>query len=328
MDPALLDRFDTCFKNQKIAVIGDFALDFYFKLTTNTNEFSVETEKEVFHGKAPRTYLGGAGNVCKNLSHLGCQSDAFGIIGDDLFGREMIHQMTTLSINHSNILIDASKGTPVYSKPMEDLVEYHRIDFGTTTHINQTLKTDLLFQTCLQIHSFDGIILNEQFLIPLLEREDLTTIQQEIKASNIFAIADFRSLGKDAIDVILKINLKEFSKLVGVEEHTLKDPKVLEKFIKKLMETRNKGLLVTLGEQGIMYADQSKIVHKNAIPIKGQIDTVGAGDMVVAAFTAAILAGANEAEACEFANLCAHISIHKIGETGSASIQEIISYEL
>ena len=53
------------------------------------------------------------------------------------------------------------------------------------------------------------------------------------------------------------------------------------------------------------------------------VDTVGAGDMVVAAFSAARASGASTAECCEFANLCAHISIHKIGETGAASPEEI-----
>ena len=38
---------------------------------------------------------------------------------------------------------------------------------------------------------------------------------------------------------------------------------------------------------------------------------------------AARAAGANISESCEFATLCAHISIHKIGETGSASPSEI-----
>jgi len=62
---------------------------------------------------------------------------------------------------------------------------------------------------------------------------------------------------------------------------------------------------------------------QKAIQPKGEIDTVGAGDMIVAAFSAARAAGASVPESCEFATLCAHISIHKLGETGSASPSEI-----
>ena len=58
----------------KIAVIGDFAVDFYFQENTQTNEFSVETGKNVFWGNQPKAYLGGAGNVTKNLSVLGVKA--------------------------------------------------------------------------------------------------------------------------------------------------------------------------------------------------------------------------------------------------------------
>lgn len=51
----------------KIAVIGDFAVDFYFQENTNTSEFSVETGKNVFWGYKPKAYLGGAGNVTKPI---------------------------------------------------------------------------------------------------------------------------------------------------------------------------------------------------------------------------------------------------------------------
>ena len=78
-------------------------------------------------------------------------------------------------------------------------------------------------------------------------------------------------------------------------------------------------VLVTLGEKGMVYASKEEFHHQPAIPVKGPIDTVGAGDMVVAGFSAARAAGATVEEACEFASLAVHNSIHQLGETGSAS---------
>ena len=78
-------------------------------------------------------------------------------------------------------------------------------------------------------------------------------------------------------------------------------------------------VLVTLGEKGMVYASKEEFHHQPAIPTKGPIDTVGAGDMVVAGFSAARAAGATVEEACEFASLAVHNSIHQLGETGSAS---------
>ena len=50
----------------RIAVIGDFALDFYFQFNPETGEISIETGQEVQHASQTQTALGGAGNVAKN----------------------------------------------------------------------------------------------------------------------------------------------------------------------------------------------------------------------------------------------------------------------
>lgn len=323
MDITLLNRLFSTLAEKKIAVIGDFALDFYFNLQTNTQEFSVETGKEVFHASTPRSSLGGAGNVCKNLANLGAKASAFGIIGQDLFGREMLHQMDLLKINHQHLHISSDRGTPVYSKPMVGQEEFNRMDFGTTSPVERTQKEAFLFQTSLLLSSFDGVILNEQFLHPLLSASDVVQLQEALADSSIFAIADFRSLGAVATDVILKINLKEFSQVTQVPEAELTTLEQIKKPLEGFLTKRQKGVLLTLGELGILYADAKEMVYEKALPVKGPIDTVGAGDMVVAAFTAAMLSGATASEACQFANLCAHLSIHKIGETGSASPDEI-----
>ncbi len=328
MDRNLLDRIYNTIKSKKIAVIGDFAIDFYFNIETNTQEFSVETSKEVFHALQPVTSLGGAGNVCKNLAALGNKPAAFGMIGNDLFGREMIHLLQNLKISHENLQIDPNKGTPVYSKPMEKGIEFNRIDFGTKDKIEKASLDSFYLQTCLQMSHFDGIILNEQFLHPLLSKEHLIQLQQVINDSSIFAIADLRSLGEYANNVVLKINLKEFSQLVNIPINQLTDITQIKQLVKTLLKSRSKGILLTMGEMGILYADHEQMVHEKALPLKGPIDTVGAGDTVVASFTAAVLSGASASEACQFANLCAHLSIHKIGETGSANWEEIMNYEI
>jgi bifunctional ADP-heptose synthase (sugar kinase/adenylyltransferase) len=286
----------------RMAVMGDFALDFYFDLQTSTGEFSLETAKEVHLASKPRAYLGGAGNVAKNLAILGAQVAAFGVRGDDLFGREMAHQMATLGIDDTNIHL-ADIDTPAYSKPLRNEEEFNRIDFGTKSSQFQ-LHTSALLAT-LHVNTFDWIILNEQFSIPLLQAKHIESL------SNQQALADLRSLGSHAKNLPLKVNEAEFIKIQ-------QKPANLEN-IRAWANTRNKPVLVTLGEKGMVYASSEEFHHQPAFPVKGPIDTVGAGDMVVAGFSAARAAGASVEEACEFASLAVHISIHQIGETGSAS---------
>jgi bifunctional ADP-heptose synthase (sugar kinase/adenylyltransferase) len=59
------------------------------------------------------------------------------------------------------------------------------------------------------------------------------------------------------------------------------------------------------------------------LPVRGQIDIVGAGDAVSANLAAAIAAGATLRESLELANAAASVVIHKLGTTGTASPPEI-----
>jgi len=290
----------------RIAVMGDFALDFYFDIQTSTGEYSLETAKEVHLASSPRSYLGGAGNVAKNLAILGAQVSAFGVRGNDLFGREMAYQMATLGIDATNIQV-TDIDTPTYSKPLRKEEELNRIDFGTRSSQFQLHTSTLL--VALLANAFDWIILNEQFSIPLLQAEHIESI------NNQKALADLRSLGSHANQLPLKVNEAEFIKI-----H--QKPATHEN-IQAWAVSRNKAVLVTLGEKGMVYASVQEFHHQPAFPVKGPIDTVGAGDMVVAGFSAARAAGATVEEACELASLAVHISIHQMGETGSASPEAI-----
>jgi rfaE bifunctional protein kinase chain/domain len=290
----------------RIAVMGDFALDFYYDIQTATGEFSIETAKEVHLASVPRAYLGGAGNVAKNLALLGVQVSAFGVRGNDLFGREMAHQMQSLGIDATNIK-EIAIDTPTYTKPMNGIVEQNRIDFGTRS-ANFKSHTDELVDV-LKADAFDWIILNEQFSISLLQSHHIEAVHK----TN--AIADLRSLGSHAKHMLLKVNEAEFTKLhskPATKEH-----------IQAWATHRKQPVLVTLGEKGMVYASEQEYHHHPAFPVSGPIDTVGAGDMVVAGFSAARAAGATVEEACELASLAVHITIHQLGVTGSASPEAI-----
>jgi rfaE bifunctional protein kinase chain/domain len=303
------DRLETILariQQLRIAVMGDFALDFYFDLQTSTGEFSLETAKEVHLASQPRAYLGGAGNVAKNLAVLGARVSAFGVRGNDLFGREMAHQMASLGIDATNIL-EIDIDTPTYSKPLRKQEELNRIDFGTRSAQFQAQTGELL--DALAAESFDWVIYNEQFSIPLLQAEHIESL------TNQQAIADLRSLGSNAKHLPLKVNEAEFIKIHSIPAS--------DENIQTWATSRKQPVLVTLGEKGMVYASEKEFHHQPAYPVKGPIDTVGAGDMVVAGFSAARAAGASVEEACELASLAVHISIHQLGETGSASPEAI-----
>jgi bifunctional ADP-heptose synthase (sugar kinase/adenylyltransferase) len=83
-------------------------------------------------------------------------------------------------------------------------------------------------------------------------------------------------------------------------------------------------VFVTLAERGILGASPNgKIEQVPSLPVRGEIDIVGAGDAVTANLASALAAGATIRESLEIANTAASVVIHKLGTTGTASVKEI-----
>ena len=81
---------------------------------------------------------------------------------------------------------------------------------------------------------------------------------------------------------------------------------------------------VTLAEGGIIGANPDGVTARSpALPVRGEIDIVGAGDAVTANLAAALAGGAELSEALALANAGASVVIHKLGATGAASVEEM-----
>jgi bifunctional ADP-heptose synthase (sugar kinase/adenylyltransferase) len=79
-----------------------------------------------------------------------------------------------------------------------------------------------------------------------------------------------------------------------------------------------------LAEDGLLGASPTgELAYAKALPIRGPIDIVGAGDAVTANLVAALAAGATLSEAVELANAAASVVIHQLGTTGTASVSQI-----
>ncbi|MFM8356925.1 MAG: PfkB family carbohydrate kinase, partial [Verrucomicrobiota bacterium] len=83
-------------------------------------------------------------------------------------------------------------------------------------------------------------------------------------------------------------------------------------------------VFVTLSERGIVGAGpDGTTAHVPAMPVRGPIDIVGAGDAVTANLATALAAGAGLTEAMELAMAAAHLVVHQLGTTGTASVAQI-----
>ncbi|MBA4853556.1 bifunctional heptose 7-phosphate kinase/heptose 1-phosphate adenyltransferase [Emticicia sp. BO119] len=329
--PIIKSEIEAIFKrisSLRVGVIGDFAVDFYYDINYNTNEYSVETNKEVFWASKPHSSLGAAGNVVNNLSTLGIKNiQVFGCIGNDIYGREMQNLFHDIKVDTKFLKVLSSDwDTCTYTKPMAKDGESNRLDFGTNNRLADELFNELLGTLATSLHNLDVLVINQQFPNPLLNPKRIEQLNLLIaQFSACLFVSDLRTYGSYIKNTILKVNTEEMARLLNVKEIDEADHEACVVHGKTLQTQIGDCLIVTRGEHGILYLDKEETQNVRAVSIKNEIDTVGAGDTVVAAFSASRGAGASIQESLEIANLAAAVTVQKLQQTGTATLEEIIT---
>ncbi len=315
------------FATLKVGVIGDFALDVYFGLQTSTGERSLETGLDVFWGSQARASLGAAGNVVQNLRALGVtHSWVIGCRGDDLFGREMQHLLRAQGVQIQHLQIVAEQwDTCVYAKPNRDKQEANRIDFGTANALSDTLFEGLLTGLEHLMADLDVLIINQQFANPLLTPKRVAMLNQLMaRFPHVRCVADMRDVGMLIRGATLKVNTAELAKFLNIDPPADPDLAWCAEQGTAFRKQTSGPLLITRGHLGILYLDDDETHLIDGLPLPGELDTVGAGDTVVATWAACIGAGATPEQALEIANLAAAVTVQKLAQTGTASLPEIL----
>lgn len=315
------------FADVRIGVIGDFAVDLYFDLQTETGERSLETHLDVFWGSRPSASLGAAGNVVQNLVALGIsQIQVLGCIGNDLFGREMQYLFNSLGVNTQHLhVVDYDWDTCVYAKPNQAGQEANRIDFGTGNTLSDALFANLLIGLEQALRDLDVLIINQQFPNPLLPENRLNNLNELIaRFPAVQVVADMRDVGRHVRGATLKVNTAELGHFLGIPVPTEPDLDWCVEQANAFRERSDTPLLITRGHAGIFYLDEYETQTVEGLPLQGELDTVGAGDTVVATWAACLGAGATSVQALEIANLAAAVTVQKLAQTGTASLSEIL----
>ena len=135
-------------------------------------------------------------------------------------------------------------------------------------------------------------------------------------------LADSRRSLRGYPAVGLKMNRAELGMLLGSTSPVGLDQTKLS--ATELARRNGRHVFVTLAEDGLMgAAPGGELAYTRSLPLRGEIDIVGAGDSVTANLASALAAGASLSEAVELANAAASVVIHQLGTTGSATVRQI-----
>jgi rfaE bifunctional protein kinase chain/domain len=314
-------------QNVRIAVYGDFCLDAYLIMDPRGSEISLETglkaEAVHQHYYSP----GGASNIAANLVALKpADVLSIGVIGDDIYGRELKMQLEALDINTSFLITQKDNfDTYVFTKRIMEEEEGPRIDFGTYNQRSSETDQKLLQGIKYALDNFDVLIFNQQVPWSITNEAFIDAVNKLfIEYNEKIVLLDSRHYNKRFRNVCRKVNDIELVRLSENNDKTQTELNLREikGYLQKIYY--GKPIFVTCGERGIMTIDDEGVYHIPGLHLMTKLDTVGAGDTTISALALCLGAGISPKEAAVFANFAAAVTVQKLFITGTANGREIL----
>lgn len=331
-----LERFQAItekYGRLRVAVIGDFCLDRYLEIDPSKREVSIETGLPVYNVTRVRAQPGGAGTVLNNLSALGVGSIfPVSFAGEDGEGYELRRALAARAgVQLDHFFQTGDRHTFTYCKPLvlepgKPPRELNRLDQKNWTPTSPGLSGRIAASAAMLAKETDALVLLGQVDQPetgVLTACVLAAIRDLALADpRRLIFADNRHSLRGFPPVIFKMNAAELAALTATVSAS-ELPEILSAAA-NLARLNGHPVFVTLAERGIVGITPSgQSEHAMSLPVRGEIDIVGAGDAVTANLTAALAAGATMREALELANAAASIVVHQLGTTGTASVAQM-----
>ena len=315
---------------KKIAVIGDLMLDSY--IWGKVTRISPEAPVPVVHVRRKTYCLGGAANVMRNISSLGGEAIAFGILGTQPTGNQLLELIKENKINSNYIAIDKDYLTIEKQRIMAESQQLARVDYEDKEtipdHLHDYITTKII--ELINASKIDAVIF-EDYAKGLITSEMMSEILSVANKNGIVTSLDphpSRRLNFKGITLATP-NQNEAFALAGVYNKELIYPPIGDPSLKEVAEILKKEweveqLLVTLGAKGMALYEKDKAPLHIPTKAKEVFDVTGAGDTVIATYTLALLGGATAHQAAEISNQAAGIVVGRIG-TSSVTQEELLN---
>ena len=320
---SLLQNID----HARIGLIGDLCLDMYWLADMKLSELSRETPHYPLPVVEERFSPGGAGNAANNIAALKPKKLLVaGLVGNDWRGDLLIRALTEAGIDCGCVIRDGSRVTNTYIKPLrrgisDVIYEDPRLDFESRFPISMETETKILSALDIMAAQTDVICVSDQMKFGCITpavRKKLSFLGSMGK----IVIVDSRDHANAYENVIVKPNEIEASRAFGDGSSMCLDS--LSVLASDISLKNGKTALITLGEKGCFVATGKNVVRCPACSVEPPIDFCGAGDTFLAGYGTLLAGGATPLQAAQIACLCSAVTIKKIGETGTATREEIL----
>jgi rfaE bifunctional protein kinase chain/domain len=313
----ILDRASS----KRILVIGDLMLDEF--VWGKVGRISPEAPVPVVEVTGESFFPGGAANVARNLREFCDRVSIIGLVGKDRQAQQLRELLAKCKIDISDALEDEKFRTIVKTRIIARHQQVVRVDREKIAAPSAKQIAAVVAAVRKRLPNIDAIIF-EDYGKGFLARELVAQIARDARAAKKIVTADPNP--HNVIDwtgmTAVKPNRAEAFLAAGIPNRDAdlppkKDVDLVRAGKELLRKWNTQYVLVTLGEQGMMFFEKGK--HPHHIPTKARdvFDVSGAGDTAIAMFTLALAANATPLEAALIAN---HASAVVVGKLGTATV--------
>jgi rfaE bifunctional protein kinase chain/domain len=322
-----LRKLVEAFPRVTVTVLGDMVADEF--IYGEISRVSREAPVLILRHRERTIVPGGGGNAVSNLADLGVNVLPVGVIGNDESGRLLLRNFRHKRIPITGILRDKIHSTVAKTRILAGMPhtwrqQVVRIDREPEIPLDAHTNRELALATREYLRASDALLVSD-YGYGAASPEILNAVRGRTRGDSTPVVLDSRH------------RMLEFS---GITAATPNEPEVEEALNvrigqdwnavcsagEQLMERMGlKSLVITRGRDGMaVFPGKHKPVD---IPIVGSdqvTDVTGAGDTVIATFTAALAAGATAEEAAHLANYAGGIVVMKRG-TATVTQPELLN---
>jgi rfaE bifunctional protein kinase chain/domain len=297
---ALLERFPS----QRIAVIGDLALDEY--VVGRTARISREAPVLILRHERTEQRPGCAGNAARNVAALAGQASVVGLVGKDAAGEALIQLMARAKIDTGGVVVDPGGSTACKTRFLAGdlhtvLQQVMRLDrepqpgpSGDRVALEAAARRAVDAASGVLLCDYGGGVLaahTRQLVLEQALRRGVPVV-----ADSRYALQEFHGV------TCATPNETEVEPIVG---RTLADDAAVEAAGEELRRRLGaRSLIVTRGRLGMAVFADGPPLHLPAFGGEA-VDVAGAGDTVAATVALALAAGGGVHAAARLANYAA-----------------------
>lgn len=324
------------FPKLTVTVLADLVADEF--VFGEISRVSREAPVLILKHRDRKVVPGGGANAIYNLADLGVNVLPVGIVGDDEPGKLLLRAFRHKRIPVSGVLKDKSYTTVTKTRILAGFAhtagqQVVRLDREPAEGPNPHLRRELVLAAREYTRASDALLVSDYgygAATPTL----LNAIREKRGLSKVPVTLDSRHRMLEFTGVTAATpNESEVEEVLGIRigngnsnDHSNDNDweRLLAAGDQIAGEMNLESLLITRGKDGmVVFPRRHKPVD---IPIYGSdevADVTGAGDTVIATFTAALAAGATAEEAAQLANYAGGIVVMKRG-TATVSQQELL----